>query len=165
MTQYIDQETLQRLVQAERIEALSISELILLFQDEIGGQGFLPDGVCQIDPRNNDRVLFNTSRARRPHDNQPEPTNDSETTRTCVVCQGHTTGIVDVAPLSQGSTFINKNLYPSLYPHRMGEPPTKQGKSDPRSGSDTYGSTLPPVDVIAPRSRLARTCPWPIDWL
>jgi galactose-1-phosphate uridylyltransferase len=124
MTQHVDQGTLQRLVQSERVEALSFSELVELFRDEIGGQGFLPDGVCQTDPRSNDRVLFNTSRARRPQDNRPVLTDDSEMAPTCMVCRGRTTGVVDVAPLSSGSTFVNKNLYPSLYPHGVGLPDT-----------------------------------------
>ena len=124
MTRQVDQGTLQRLVQAERVEALSFSALVELFRDEIGAQGFLPDGVCQIDPRNNDRVLFNTSRARRPHDNRPASTEDPQSHFTCVVCQGRTTGIVDIAPLTSGYTFINKNLYPSLYPHGEGAPDT-----------------------------------------
>jgi galactose-1-phosphate uridylyltransferase len=116
MTQHINRGALCRLVQSEKIEALSFSELVALFRDEIGGQGFLPDGMCQTDPRSNDRVLFNTSRARRPQDNRPVLSDDSEMAPACAVCQGRTTGIVDVAPLSSGSTFINKNLYPSLYP-------------------------------------------------
>lgn len=116
MTQHVDQGTLRRLVQSESVEALSFSELVALFRDEIGRQGFLPDGVCQTDPRSNDRVLFNTSRARRPQDNRPVLSDHSEMAPACAVCQGRTTGIVDIAPLSSGYTFINKNLYPSLYP-------------------------------------------------
>lgn len=34
----------------------------------------------------------------------------------CPICQGRTTGVVDVAELSEGFTFINKNLFPIVYP-------------------------------------------------
>ncbi|MDZ7816655.1 MAG: hypothetical protein U5N86_11870 [Planctomycetota bacterium] len=30
----------------------------------------------------------------------------------CPVCSGNTTGIIDIAELSQGHTFINKNMFP-----------------------------------------------------
>ena len=39
-----------------------------------------------------------------------------------MVCQGETTGIIDVAELSEGVTFINKNLYPALYPFMRSSP-------------------------------------------
>lgn len=35
----------------------------------------------------------------------------------CAICRGETTGVLDVADLSEGFTFINKNLYPAVYPH------------------------------------------------
>jgi galactose-1-phosphate uridylyltransferase len=38
-----------------------------------------------------------------------------------LIYQGRTTGIVDVAELSEGFTFINKNLYPVLYPYTQME--------------------------------------------
>lgn len=33
-----------------------------------------------------------------------------------MICQGKTTGVIDVARLSQGATFINKNLFPIIHP-------------------------------------------------
>lgn len=116
MSQRIDRETLDQILQAESIETLSFPELIRLFREEEGIKDYLPDGVCQVDPRNGDRVLFNSSRARRPHDNRHKSSVDSQPLRACAVCQGKTTGVIDVADLSEGFTFINKNLYPSLYP-------------------------------------------------
>jgi galactose-1-phosphate uridylyltransferase len=116
MNQQIERKTLGQILQAESIETLALPELIKLFREEEGIDAYLPDGVCQIDPRNGDRVLFNSSRARRPHDNLPKPLVETQALQDCVVCQGKTTKVIDVSDLSKGFTFINKNLYPSLYP-------------------------------------------------
>lgn len=113
MTQKLDPQDLEQILQAEDVSTLSVHDLMALTRQEI--EGYLPDGVYGIDPRNGDRILYHSSRGSRPHDNIPE----SETTipeRECAICHGDTTGIVDVAPLSEGFTFINKNLFPILYP-------------------------------------------------
>jgi galactose-1-phosphate uridylyltransferase len=107
---------IKKLTQAIRIEDLEASELIELFQIEPGIESFLPDGSSVTDPRNGDRVLFNAARANRPHDNRPPDATKIIGETTCIICQGRTTGIVDVAQLSQGYTFINKNLFPALFP-------------------------------------------------
>ncbi len=71
----------------------------------------------QMDPRNGDRVVYSEARARRPHDTTPhESPSNKGTPGGCVVCEGKTTSIVDMAPTSEGFTFINKNLFPVLYP-------------------------------------------------
>ncbi len=110
-------EQLFALVQVEDLDHISYAELERLFRAEEEIADFRPDGTYQIDPRNGDRIVFNTARSRRPHDNRPEEGKPvPASTRPCVVCQGRTTGIIDVAPLSEGFTFINKNLFPILYP-------------------------------------------------
>ena len=118
MTQQLERGALDEILQARDIEALSVRELIALTRDEI--EDDLPDGICRIDPRNGDRILYHSSRGRRPHDNVPR---EQETVprRDCVICQGRTTGVVDVAELSEGFTFINKNLFPILYPLEGGQ--------------------------------------------
>jgi galactose-1-phosphate uridylyltransferase len=116
MSQQIDRAALGRILQAESIETLPFHQLVKLFREEEGIDAYLPDGLCQTDPRNGDRVLFNSSRARRPHDNLPNPFIEAQASQDCVVCQGRTTGAIDVADLTEGFSFINKNLYPSLYP-------------------------------------------------
>ncbi|MCK4449121.1 MAG: hypothetical protein KAX26_00870 [Anaerolineae bacterium] len=113
MSQQIDRETLAQILRTEDIETLPFSELLRSFREEITKS--LPDGVCQVDPRNGDRILFASARTRRPHDNLPEPANGRKAERVCTICQGNTTGVIDVADLSEGFTFINKNLYPILW--------------------------------------------------
>ena len=112
MNQQLDRSALANLLQAEDVETLSFPELVRLFREEI--TDFLPDGVYQVDPRNGDRIVYHSSRVLRPHDNAPSPSEMPE--RECVICRGDTTGIVDVADLSMGFTFINKNRFPVLYP-------------------------------------------------
>jgi galactose-1-phosphate uridylyltransferase len=115
--QQLDPERLADLVEADDVAALSFERLAEFVREEPDLDDFRPDGVYQIDPRNGERVVFNAARARRPHDNRPtEEQVEAPPERPCVVCRGETTGIVDVAELSEGVTFINKNLYPILYP-------------------------------------------------
>jgi galactose-1-phosphate uridylyltransferase len=115
---HLSRQALEQVLQAENIEHLSYEQLANLFQAEPGITRYIPDGICQVDPRNGERVLYNSNRARRPHDNQPEEIAQVSRPpgRECLICQGRTTGVVDVAELSQGFTFINKNLYPILFP-------------------------------------------------
>jgi galactose-1-phosphate uridylyltransferase len=131
MSQQIDREALAQNLQAQDIGTLSLSELLRLFKEEITDS--LPDGVCQIDPRNGDRILFCSSRARRPHDNLPASPTGSEAEQVCLICQGNTTGVIDVADLSEGFTFINKNLYPILYPLDVSRSGVDGGDDDPGS--------------------------------
>ncbi len=116
--QQLTRQKLQHLLQAVEIESVSPEHLRQLFLNEEGIKDYIPDGICQIDPRNGERIVYNSARARRPHDNHPidsEPS-DGLLDRECVICAGNTTGVVDMADLSQGFTFINKNLFPIFYP-------------------------------------------------
>jgi len=139
MNQQLDREKLVSMLEAENIGDLSFPELIRLFREDNDLISFLPDGVYQVDPRKGDRILYHSSRASRPHDNRPSHSPGSGLERECAICQGHTTGVIDVADLSQGFTFINKNLFPVLYPYdnlrsnqQVGgeeKPPTAEGRS------------------------------------
>lgn len=113
MTQRLSRRALSQILQAEDIETLSTDELTTLIREEITDH--VPDGSFRVDPRNGDRVLYHSSRGTRPHDNVPAEAS-TVPERECVICQGQTTGVVDVAELSEGFTFINKNLFPILYP-------------------------------------------------
>ena len=115
-SQRMDRQTLERILQVQDIETISVSSLVKLFREEELMSGFLPEGAHQVDPRNGDRILYNASRARRPHDYR-QPAQSQQVAKECAICQGQSTGIVDAAALSEGFTFINKNLFPVLYPH------------------------------------------------
>jgi len=116
MKKHLNSQTLKSLVEVENISSISWKELANLVHQDTGIQQSLPDGTYQIDPRNDDRIVYVSQRAARPHDNRPEETNEVVPERPCPICRGTTTGVVDAAKLSQGFTFINKNLFPVIYP-------------------------------------------------
>ncbi len=73
-----------------------------------------PDGICQIDPRTGELIIYNSSRAKRPHTvTEPLTTDDSHL---CPICNGDSSEIFDLHPQSEGFTFINKNIYPIFHP-------------------------------------------------
>ena len=104
-------------IQNKDISTLKLNQIEELFNNEVELKKFSPDGVYQIDPRTQDRIVYNSARSKRPHDNRP---NDQENIdikgKSCVICEGNTTNIVDIADLSEGFTFINKNLFPVFFP-------------------------------------------------
>ena len=55
-----------------------------------------------------------------PHDNHILNAKTPEQ-RECIICMGQTTQVLDMAKLSEGFTFINKNLYPIFYPEGKDE--------------------------------------------
>jgi len=165
--QQLELEQLAALIEADDVTTLSFEQLAQSVREEPGLADFQPDGVFQIDPRNGERIVFNAARARRPHDNRPgeeAPVEPPE--RECVVCQGKTTGVLDVAPLSEGVTFINKNLYPMLYPDLRETPPSPAANAPkPAAGLHLLQWTsshhnrdwhnMPPTDRIVVMQRLA----------
>ncbi len=116
----ITREQLQKITDRERIEGIDIESLFDFFRHDDDLPSHAPDALCQIDPRDGALVVYNSKRAKRPHDNKipASPASDSSAGDggSCPVCQGKTTGVVDVAELSEGYTFINKNLFPVLFP-------------------------------------------------
>ncbi len=141
--QALTREKLETILQVEDIQTLTASEVTTLFNGEEGIKKFAPDGVCQVDPRNGERVVFNSARARRPHDNRPGESllANLPEEKECVICQGRTTSVVDVADLSEGFTFINKNLFPILYPAEHGDKITQDDGDIPTNslGLGAYG--------------------------
>ena len=120
MEQQLKRNALNRLLQATDITVISEVQLQQLFYKEDTIQSYIPDGIAQIDPRIGDRIIFNSACSQRPHDTRPEEQVhlDTSSQKDCVICDGNTTGIVDLADLSQGFTFINKNLFPMLCPEK-----------------------------------------------
>jgi galactose-1-phosphate uridylyltransferase len=123
--QQLSRTKLDQILDADKIEALTFKQVSDFFLKETSIHLFAPDGVCQIDPRNGDRIVFNSARAQRPHDNRPTETalDTPSKVKDCVICQGKTTNVLDIADLSEGFTFINKNLFPIFYPSQSGKLP------------------------------------------
>ena len=131
MRQHLTRSTLEKILQSEDIRSLTYDQLEYFFQEEQLIAQYIPDGLCQIDPRNGERIVYNTARANRPHDNIPVNRMDEflPKQQECVICQGKSTQVMDVAPLSEGFTFINKNLFPIFFPSAEYETyPTDYGK-------------------------------------
>ena len=123
MSKALSRPDLEKILQLKSISQTSYSQLAALFEIEPGIKDHLPEGICQVDPRSGERVLYNPSRGARPHDNRDsgELQIDQNEGQACLVCEGRTTGVIDVADLSQGFIFINKNLYPIVFPRNIPE--------------------------------------------
>ncbi|HSJ59035.1 MAG TPA: hypothetical protein VLC95_17740 [Anaerolineae bacterium] len=122
--QQLSADALNRLLRARRVGDLDREALADIVRHELASTTALPDGTCAVDPRTGDVVVHTSARARRPHDNRPEGAAAmAHPGRACPICEGKTTGLVDVAPLptSGSQTFINENLFPVLYPWAGGE--------------------------------------------
>ena len=131
MNRKLSEKKAAELIQYSCFDSLSVDEIISSFSDDEGLSVFAPDPVLQIDPRDKSIVLFNSARAKRPHDNKTVPMSDvKEPNNVCPICEGNTTQILDTAKLSSGFTFINKNLFPIFYPSAGGgvEEGSKTGK-------------------------------------
>jgi len=132
---HLDAEKLKPLLQCEKLESLTTERLEELFRAEERIGQFKPDGVYQVDPRDGTVVVFNAARSRRPHDNAEPPKEPEEDGSNDPICRGETTGVIDVAPLSEGFTFINKNLFPAMYPFGDGQPtPAASDNGEPPRG-------------------------------
>lgn len=123
MKKQLSRKMLNQILEAQKIEQISFEQLEQSVLNDEAIAKFSPDGVCQMDPRTGDRIIYNSKRASRPHDNRPAETNTllSEIEKECVICQGKTTNVLDIADLSEGFTFINKNLFPVFYPFKKVE--------------------------------------------
>ena len=114
----LSRENLKKILEMENVSEIPFPQLYQLFIEEEELAEYVPDGICQMDPRNYDRILFNTTRSKRPHDNISDLSKRVKPSaeKKCIICEGETTGVIDVADLSEGFTFINKNLFPIVYP-------------------------------------------------
>ncbi|HLG31028.1 MAG TPA: hypothetical protein VI387_12530, partial [Candidatus Brocadiales bacterium] len=119
------------LVDFEDISNISYNDIIQNLLSDKDIEKNKPVGICQIDPRTNDRIIYSEARARRPRPERSEGSrdeilrsaqNDTSCASSCVVCAGKTTSIIDMAETSEGYTFINKNLFPVLYPETNSTP-------------------------------------------
>ena len=140
MEQQLAEDILKGLLQATNINKLTYNEIVQLFHNELGMSDHLPDGRYTIDPRDGTPIVFNSNRRRRPHDNRPNGLTQEKQDRPCVICQGQSTHIVDVAELSEGVTFINKNMYPIFYPFDQDKAGNVKGKQIQEAGPAAHSA-------------------------
>lgn len=152
-------EVLQNLVESKTIEELSTEQLVSAFRKDRLLQNLPDTGRFTIDPRSGEPIIYNPSRAIRPHDYPA----DSDIKAECPICAGNSTGILDLAELNDGFTFINKNLYPVLYPPQIDKGNQKLRKRSPSglhfvqwtsTHHDRDWYNLPDEDCITVLSRL-----------
>ena len=128
---HIPLSTLQKLTQSESIDNLTFNELITYFSTDLKTTSAGQKLQYQIDPRNEEPVVFTPGRALRP--NGYIKSHSPTKANSCPICEGRTTGILDAAPLSEGFTFINKNLYPMVTPFQTS--PNNQVQQDQPVGN------------------------------
>ncbi|WP_432455520.1 MULTISPECIES: hypothetical protein [unclassified Agarivorans] len=104
----------QSIALCQDVSQLNFEHLLKNISNDPQLQKFAPDGICQIDPRNGNLIIYNSARAKRIHTTSP-PINVN-TNQACPICEGKSADILDIAEHSQGFTFINKNLYPIFHP-------------------------------------------------
>lgn len=137
--QQLSAETAQALRANVDVEELSYARATELIEHEPRIHSFAPDGAYAVDPRSAEATLFNEQRAKRPQDygkseaaspaatSAHAPSDDGGEPRSgprgksCKICDGETTAILDFQPLSEGFTFINENLYPVAFPWKAAE--------------------------------------------
>lgn len=92
-------------------------ELLSFFKEDQSLMNFAPDGIVRVDPRDGQRIIYASKRGKRSMNISSVikeiPRSDSSN---CPICQGNTTEIWSHRELSEGHTFINKNLFPMLLP-------------------------------------------------
>jgi galactose-1-phosphate uridylyltransferase len=117
MARQMDRQLLKKLLQSDALDQLTFEDLEAYFRADLSLKPH-PQNWASVDPRDGTRVVFNLARARRPHDYPASGTSavQSDAGEGCPICAGQTTGIIDYAELSDGFTFINKNLFPIFYP-------------------------------------------------
>jgi galactose-1-phosphate uridylyltransferase len=105
---------LRQLIESVSIADLSTDQLVASLMEEKPQGTYTPAMRWQIDPRNGEPILHNSARALRPYDRPARGGAPSMRVADCPICSGNTTGILDWHELSEGFTFVNRNLYPAL---------------------------------------------------
>ncbi len=111
-------EQIKNNIDSPSIDNLTFTDFVSFFRAEQAMKPFVPEKETRTDPRTGIPILYNTSRASRPEDFSTVKTPAAKKSNDCVICQGKTTRLLDMADLSQGFTFINKNLFPIAYPEQ-----------------------------------------------
>jgi len=117
MSKSLSFKRLFELTEYEDISKVSYQQLVRsIIEDKADIAKFKPDNICSIDPRTLERVVYSEKRRRRPHEIKSSLSIKDTSATSCPICEGRTTRVIDRTSLSSGYTFINKNLFPILYP-------------------------------------------------
>ncbi|WP_052074759.1 hypothetical protein [Shewanella mangrovi] len=124
MTQAFSLDVARQLAISNDITTLQFEQLLQHISNDPQLKLFAPDGVCQIDPRNGNLVVYNSARAKRPMTHAATRASSQATDhmahhvaeKPCPICNGQSADIIDIAEQSEGFTFISKNLYPIFHP-------------------------------------------------
>lgn len=154
MRQNLTASKLNEILQASELRELDDQDLLALFREEIEPD-HLPRQLLRTDPRTGDHVVYSTARSVRPHDHPGDRRTEAAKEPDCIICQGKTTGVIDAAVLSEGFTFINKNLYPAFYPFESQGATGLHLLQWTSSFHDTDWHNLDPRDAAIVMSRLA----------
>lgn len=117
-TQQVDFNLIKSILQSESIDSLNMEKVFSLFLNESSISNYKPESFFQIDPRNGELIVYNSSRASRPNIGGELDPNTNSKQEPCPICSGNTTGIMDIMHLDEGFTFINKNMFPIFFPHQ-----------------------------------------------
>lgn len=115
MTQEFKLEDAKKIILSADIRTLDFTQLIDNINNDKLLMAFSPDGICQIDPRNGNLVIYNSSRAKRIHTTRDTSALSGDD-QACPICVGKNSEIFDLAEQSEGFAFINKNIYPIFHP-------------------------------------------------
>ena len=112
----LPEKLLREILVGQEIETLSVTDLLAYFMKETPQNRTPPSFRFSVDPRSRESIIYNPARAKRPHNYSDESIKKKTRRDSCPICAGETTGIIDLAQLSDGYTFINKNLFPVIQP-------------------------------------------------
>ena len=114
----VSSEVLAKLTYSTDLGEYGFDNLLAAIREDTLINPFVPEDYVRTDPRNGERVLYSLARAKRPITNKEWKRAELRHVDDCPLCNGETTSFIDVTPLSEGHTLINKNLFPAIYPHR-----------------------------------------------
>ena len=116
----LQKQQLDTLVERQDCTGLAEGELYRLVGAEPQIRRNVPEQGLRVDPRDGMPIVYSMARAQRPHDTSSAERPDKPN-HPCPICEGRTSHIIDVAPAGPGVTFINKNLFPVVYPRPLEE--------------------------------------------
>ena len=116
-SQQLDYKLVEAILQSNSLEDLNMEQISNLFLNETSISNYKPESIFQIDPRNGELIVYNSSRATRPSSGAPDIAEIQKEIEHCPICLGKTTGIMDITHMSEGFSFINKNMFPIFFPY------------------------------------------------